>query len=158
VLQAGNNNFSFSDSPKLSSTSPTVNSIAYGNSSLMLDGLIDLTKPATGVFAPRLQWWTYYDLGASASANVEATIDGGFTWVQTNLTTNCPAGLSSSQCTASIYGTSKYLPTQGYDWMQRSNDLSSTTYVNRNVGIRFRLKTLSDVRDGWWITDIEVNS
>ncbi len=157
ILQAGNNNFSFSDSPKPTVLSDPVMSVPNSNSSLMLDGLLSLAAPATGIFKPRLQYWTLFDLGSSNSANVEVSIDGGFTWVQNNLSNNCPTGVPSSWCQPSIWGSWTYLPPSN-DWMIRSHDLSSALYVNRNIGLRFRLNTTSNIKDGWWITDIEVNS
>jgi hypothetical protein len=83
------------------------------------------------------------------------SIDGGFTWIQTNLGSNCPTGVS---CNSTISGTTSRLPTGSnpQDWQLRSSDLR--TYVNKNIGLRFRLVTGSDVRDGWWITDLQVNN
>jgi len=159
ILQVGNNNFSFSDSPKAGAgdTFPQVMSTSYGNSSLLLDGVLNLNNPgiATALWIPRLYYYTYYDLGSGASARVEVSIDGGFTWIQTNLGSNCPTGVS---CNSTISGTTSRLPTGSnpQDWQLRSSDLR--TYVNKNIGLRFRLVTGSDVRDGWWITDLQVNN
>jgi hypothetical protein len=159
ILQVGNNNFSFSDSPKASAspTSPVIPSVAYGNSSLILDGLINLNRP-TGVPAaswiPRLQYYTYYQLGASATARPEVSFDGGFSWTTSNLQNNCPSGFGA-RCNPIISGTISWLPVNG-DWELRSHDLRS--YVNQNIGLRFRLNTTSNVLDGWWITEINVNN
>lgn len=163
ILQVGNNNFSFSDSPRACVTCDPVTSVAYGNSSLLLDGVLNLNtpiNPATGLpitnFFPRMQFFTYYDLGASAAGRTEVSIDGGFSWTQNNMTLNCPAGVPSAQCDPTIWGTASWLPSAGKEWMFRSHDLRS--YVNQYVGLRFRLQTSSDVRDGWWITEIQVNN
>jgi Flp pilus assembly pilin Flp len=155
ILQVGNNNFSFTDSPKASAapSSPTINSVAFGNSSLMLNGVLDLSNPNPGnpafVWKPRLNYYTYYDLASVNNANVEVSIDGGFTWTQANLANNCPSGAT---CSATITGATTWLPANG-DWQLRSHDL--TNYVNQKITVRFRLNTQTNVKDGWWITDIQ---
>ncbi|MEO8606687.1 MAG: hypothetical protein ABI690_02300 [Chloroflexota bacterium] len=158
ILQVGNNNFSFSDSPKSSAapTVPAVLSIPYGNSSLILDGLLNLNDPGlpAGTWIPRLQYYTYYTLGASGSAQAEVTIDGGFTWTKSNLSNNCPP-ISGIQCNPTISNNAVWMDTNG-DWQLRSHDLRS--YANKNIGLRFRLLTSSNVSDGWWITDILVTN
>ena len=157
ILQVGNNNFSFSDSPKPGATDdiPAVPSVAYGNSSLILNGLLDLDNPgvAPSLWRPRLQYYTYYELGNSTSAQAEVSIDGGFSWTNSNFSNNCPGG--GAQCNPTINGWSSWLPANG-DWQLRSHDLRA--YANRHIGLRFRLNTSSSVRDGWWITEIQVNN
>jgi Flp pilus assembly pilin Flp len=157
IMQVGNNNFSFSDSPKPGAgpAFPQVDSVAYGNSSLILDGLLNLNNPGVpaGSWIPRLQYYTYYQLGSSATAQAEVTIDGGFSWTTANLQNNCPGG--GAQCNPTIWGWSDWLEANG-DWQLRSHDLRG--YANRNIGLRFRLNTTSSVRDGWWITEIQVNN
>jgi hypothetical protein len=158
MLQVGNNNFSFSDSPK-SSASPSVpalTSIPYGNSSLILDGLLNLNNPGVpaATWIPRLQYYTYYTLGASGSANVEVTIDGGFSWTNANLSKNCPP-IGGAKCDPVILNNAVWMDNQG-EWELRSHDLRS--YVNKNIGLRFRLNTSASVSDGWWITDILVTN
>jgi Flp pilus assembly pilin Flp len=153
-VQIGNNNFSFSDSPRESIADSPVPYIGNGNSSLILDGLINLNNPgvAASLWNPRLQFYTYYELGSSASANVEISLDGGFSWINTGLSANCPGG---AQCNPTISGSTSWLQANG-DWQLRSHDLR--TYVNRNIGLRFRLNTVTSIRDGWWITEIQVNN
>lgn len=164
MLQVGNNNFSFSDSPRACTTCDWVPSVPYGNSSLILDGVLNLNTPinaSTGLpvanFYPRMQFFTYYELGSGWSARTEVSIDGGFGWTQNNLNQNCPAGLPGGQCDPTIWGTNTWLPIQGRDWMARSHDLRS--YVNQYVALRFRLNAPNaDLKDGWWITEIQVNN
>src|SRR5262249_25386409 len=95
ILQVGNNNYSFTDSPKASAApaDPKVNSIQYGASSLILDGLLNLNNPGVtaATWIPRLQYYTYYDLRAFGRAEVQVTIDGGFSWTNSNLSNNCPS-------------------------------------------------------------------
>jgi hypothetical protein len=165
ALEAGNTSFSFSDSPKGCSTDacPKVPSVPFGNSSLMLNGLLNLRRPAgytSSTWLPKLEYYTYYDLESQASANVEVTMDGGLNWTQSRLGDNCP---SSAQCGATIWGSTERL--RPADWQWRVHDLrwygnyrvNSTTY-GVPVGLRFRLKTQDNVGDGWWITDITVNN
>jgi hypothetical protein len=150
ILTAGNNTFSYSDSPKLVAGTPNINSITYGNSSLMLDGVLNLV----GATTPVLEFWTQYDLNSGNFARVEVSQDGGFTWEQTNLgtlgtcdtTTYCnPTIGSSGSAVASVAGT----------WEYRRHNLAS--YVGRQIGLRFRLQTSGNVDDGWWFTDIQAN-
>jgi hypothetical protein len=68
------------------------------------------------------------------------------------MSNNCPSG---AQCNPTIWGWADWLEANG-DWQLRSHDLR--TYANRNIGLRFRLNTTSSVRDGWWITEIQVNN
>ncbi|MBZ0284993.1 MAG: hypothetical protein K8L97_29930 [Anaerolineae bacterium] len=164
ILQVGNNNFSFSDSPRACATCDWVRSVPYGNSSLILDGVLNLNtpiNPSTNLpvtnWRPRMQFFTYYDLGGSWAARTEVSIDGGFSWTQNNLSLNCPTGLPSAQCNPTIWGSSTWMPSQGRDWMARSHDLRS--YVDQYVGLRFRLNVPNaDLKDGWWITEIQVNN
>lgn len=157
IVTAGNNNFSFSDSPRASATSDIVYSVPYGNSSLLLNGVLNLNKP-TGLpstqWKPSLRYYTYYELGSGSSARVEVSIDGGFTWTQSNLSSNCPSGAS---CGATITGS--YMPPN--DWQWRAHDLrwyGNRTTNNNYVVLRFRLNTLNALNDGWWITEITVNN
>ncbi|HEX2908533.1 MAG TPA: hypothetical protein VHO69_16800, partial [Phototrophicaceae bacterium] len=155
-VQAGNTNFSFSDSPK---TSDIVPSVAYGNSSLLLDGVLNVNRP-TGLTAaqwkPRLSYYTGYALGDNAVARVEISTDGGFNWRQDHLNENCPSG---TQCDPSIWGwNSRLVPPYGNEeWQLRIHDLryyGNLSGTNNYLGLRFRLLTQNSVRDGWWVTDI----
>ncbi len=153
MVQVGNNNFSFSDSPKQGSAGDTVLSIPYSNASMILNGLLNLNNPGvpTTAWRPRIQYYTYYILGSGATAQTEISTDGGFTWTNANFSNNCPSG---AQCGAVISGATDWAPTSSppRDWQLRSHDLR--TYVNRSFGLRFRVNTGGDARDGWWITDI----
>lgn len=168
ALQVGTNNFSFSDSPKAgaSSSFPRVTSTAYGNSSLMLNGVINLNVPtglSPSLWVPRLNYYTLYWLDNNNQAAVEVSDDGGFNWIQDNLWNNCPGFVwpDGPWCDPNIWGYAFWLPIvvsgeTPQNWQLRSHDLR--TYANRNLGIRFRLYTESSVRDGWWITDITINN
>lgn len=165
-MQVGNNSFSFSDSPRgcANDTCPVVPSVPFGNSSLILNGVLNLNVPTglnPSLWRPRLQYYTYYDLATANTARVEVTIDGGFAWTQNNLNQNCPSGVPSGQCDPSIWGAANWLPipvggNPGREWQFRSHDLRS--YANQNIGLRFRLQTGSQTADGWWITEILVNN
>ncbi len=169
ILQVGNNNFSFSDSPRASAQSDIVYAVPYGNSSLMLNGVLNLNIPTgmpSSLWKPSLQYYTYYDLASGASARVEVSIDGGLTWTQNNLQgsgTACPQYPSvpvSATCSPTISGSAVKLPPE--DWQWRVHDL--TTYANRPgnnnfLVVRFRLNVPNaNLQDGWWITEITVNN
>ena len=153
ILSAGKNNFSFTDSPKAGNgpAFPVVNSVRYGNSSLILRRPLRLT----GTVRPVLEFFTRYRLGGTG--RVEVTFDGGFNWTSANLTSGtsgftCPGGVT---CNATISGT--YWPSLAADWQQRQLNLSN--YVSfGQIGLRFRLETTSSINDGWYITDVQVNA
>jgi hypothetical protein len=160
-LQVGTNKFSFSDSPKAGngSTFPVINSIPYSDSSLILNGVLNLNIPAgytAAQWKPAMEFYTLGYFASNTYGAVEVSTDGGFTWQQNNLSDNCPAVLPSNQCDPNIWGAFDVRPETGYDWQHRSHDLSA--YVNQNIGLRFKLHTSSSTRDGWWITDIVVGN
>lgn len=163
ILSAGKNNFSFGDSPKGGSgpTFPVVNSIPFGNSSLILRRPLRLV----GTTQPVLEFWTRYRMGGTAY--VEVSVNGGFDWTTANLNSSsggwsCPSFFSCSPSYSGAYpsnfgqGTVSN-PDNPNDWQGRQNNLSS--YVaNGFVNLRFRLNTSSSVNDGVYITDIQVNA
>jgi hypothetical protein len=153
ILTAGNNNFSFSDSPKLVAGSSAIMSVRNGNSALILDGLLNLS----GVTTPVLEFWTQYDLEEDTFARVEISQDGGFTWIfPSALGTNSSCD-NTNFCNPSIGSTSNDVSNVAAgEWELRRHNLAS--YINSNIGLRFRLQTTSSSqRDGWWFTDIQVN-
>ena len=160
-LQVGTNKFSFSDSPKAGAGSafPVVNSIPYSDSSLILNGIINLNIPAgytAAQWKPRLDFYTLYFFDSYNYGSVEVSTDGGFTWEQNNLIDNCPAALNGWQCDPNIWGYQDVRPETGYDWIRHSHDLSH--YTNQNIGLRFKLHAASSTKDGWWITDIVIGN
>jgi hypothetical protein len=162
MLQVGTNRFSFSDSPRagVGGAFPVIRSVAYGNSSLLLDGVINLTKPTglpDALWTPRLEYYTLFWFHDNIRAATEVSDDGGFNWIQDNLANNCPTDPPTASCDPNIWGWNgaNFTPANGYDWIRRAHDLRG--YSGRNLGIRFRLDTDGTVEDGWWITDITVN-
>jgi hypothetical protein len=172
VLTVGNNSFSFTDNPKSGPgpAIPDVPAVKYGNSSLMLDGLLNLQ----GTNAPVLEFYSYWELDASTVARVEVSTDGGFTWTASNLS---GGGFSSSTITGkwSCMPTNACGSPSSTDWQRRLLNLAS--YRGRNIGLRFRLDRLnsgctdgdgSTCNDtsypygpnaygtGWWVVDIHV--
>ncbi len=163
ILSAGKNNFSFGDSPKGGNgpTFPVVNSIPNGNSSLILRRPLRLT----GTTRPVLEFWTRYRLGGTTY--VEVSINGGFDWTTSNLTSStggwsCPSFYTCNTSYSGAYpsnfgqGTTSN-PDNPADWQGHQNNLSN--YVANNfVNLRFRLNTGTSVEDGVYITDIQVNA
>lgn len=158
ILSAGKSNFSFGDSPKAGNgpAFPVVNSVPFGNSSLILKRPLRLI----GTTQPELEYFTRYDLPSGTTANVEVSTNGGFDWTRNNLSTGftCP---SFAQCGSQYNG--RYPSNFGQtgdnpaDWQMRRNNLAS--YVaNGFISLRFRLNTGSNVADGWYIADIQVNA
>jgi Flp pilus assembly pilin Flp len=151
-LQIGSNNRSFSDSPRNSNNDTVVNSRYYSNTSMVLNALVNLTSPG-GTFNPRLGYYMYYDLAAGQQFFTEVSSDGGFTWVQTGLTSGtCPSGAT---CNPNQAGASVYMPLDG-DWQFRSLGLNS--FIGQNITFRFRLLTGANTDDGVWIADIRIDN
>jgi len=87
VVTTGANNFSFTDSPKQAAGNayPEIPSVEYSNSSLILDGVFDMSDAA----APIISYYTYHEF-SEMTARVEVTTDGGFTWTQSGLRGSVP--------------------------------------------------------------------
>jgi hypothetical protein len=151
-LQIGGNNTSFSDSPRPNNNSPVVNSRLNSNISMVLNAVVTIPTSAASV-VPRLGYYLYYDLAAGQQFFTEISTDGGFTWVQTGLTSGtCPTGAT---CNPNLAGAGSYLPNDG-DWQFRSLNLSS--FKGQNITFRFRLLTGATTDDGVWIADIRIDS
>ena len=153
IASAGTNNFSFADSPKAgnSPTFPVVNSVPFGDSSLILKSPIDLT----GTTLPIIEYWTRYKLG-SGTASFEVSTNGGFDWTTNKLgsTDNgftCPP---STQCNPVYEG--EFWPDDPTVWQRRQHNLSPYRTYGL-INLRFNLKTANTVSDGWYITDIQIN-
>jgi Flp pilus assembly pilin Flp len=174
LVSIGNNSFSFTDSPKLGAgmAFPDQPAVRRGNSSLMLDGLLNLV----GTNNPQMEYFTYYELDTNTTARVEVSDDGGFTWTN--------SGLSGSGFSGSTINDATCTPanscSSSTDWQRRTNRLVS--YKGKQIGLRFRLDRMSSdciSADGpgnatqdcdptyvnynpngyfvsWWIVDIRV--
>ncbi len=151
ILTAGNNTFSYSDSPTLIAGGQNPNSVPYGNSALVLDGVLNLT----GATTPVLEYWTQFDLNAGTFARVEVSVDGGFSWQQTGLGSAATCDIAGTYCTHTIGSPGSDAISPAGIWLLRRHDLAS--YANQNIGLRFRLSTPASTDDGWWFTDIQVN-
>src|SRR5690606_32980864 len=153
IASAGTNNFSFADSPKAgnSPTFPVVNSVPFGDSSLILKSPIDLT----GTTLPIIEYWTRYKL-RRGHASFEVSTNGGFDWTTNKLgsTDNgftCPP---STQCNPVYEG--EFWPDDPTVWQRRQHNLSPYRTYGL-INLRFNLKTANTVSDGWYITDIQIN-
>lgn len=151
ILSAGRNNFSFGDSPKAGNgpSFPVVNSVPYGNSSLILRRPLLLA----GTTNPVLEFYTRYRLGGTGV--VEVSTNGGFDWTSNNLGSgfSCPPNTVCSPWVGGDY----WNWADATSWEQRQNNLASFVPAG-TINLRFRLNTTGSVRDGWYITDIEVNA
>ncbi|MBN1680655.1 MAG: hypothetical protein JW966_10210 [Anaerolineae bacterium] len=109
--------------------SPSGDYFHGSNMSVMLEGVVDLT----GTSNPALSYWQKYDLNSGDSLRTEISTDAGFSWSEIG-----------------------YASGDQFEWDKRVIPLSS--YVGRQVNIRFRLDARSDTRvgDGWWIDDIQI--
>ena len=159
IMTAGINNFSFTDTPKPCNgpSCNSVNSIQYGNSSLILTRPLDLT----GTTLPILQYYTRYKMGSS-TGRVEVSTNGGFDWTTTGLESNtggftCNSGSTGAVCKVLVPhdSNSNYWPNDPSDWQFRKLNLSP--FISSGlIYIRFHLTTQTNVNDGWYVTDISV--
>jgi hypothetical protein len=175
ILTVGGNAFSFTDTPKLIA-GPTVldvPSVPNSNSSLILDGTIDLA----GTTNPVLQYHTYYEI--DGQARVEVSIDGGFTWRNDGFTDSIVVGgvPVDTNFQSGNFGGIHMPPT---DWQRRRHNL--TRYAGSRIMIRFRFDRIDRGGDdgtqnvsidntsnpyaggynantrwvGWWVVDIRL--
>lgn len=170
VVSTGSNNFSFSDSPKLGvgPSFPEFNSTSYSSSSLVLDGVIDMC----GARAPVLEFRTVYDTHNDSNnaldnlMNVEITTNGGIDWTLGNF--NGPPGGHDGNRPPPVV-TPTPLPISGFSGSSWTGSTANLTvwelrrynlwaYINRYMGLRFRLSTQAPVRNGWWIAEIIVGA
>lgn len=114
------------------SDSPGANYIHGTNSTLELDGYIDLTDPAVGA-EPLLTFWHKYNLVENDSIIVEFSTDKRVTW---------PARTILATSTTNLAWTYVEIPLKDF-------------IPSGKVYFRFRLDATSDssVADGWWIDD-----
>lgn len=166
VLSAGNNNFSFTDSPKPlagGGLSTEVPAIPRGNSSLQLDGVIDLRNlEGNPNFIPVLEYDTYYELNNDSIARVEVSTDGGFFWTQAGLNTTIPSTPPLTADNPTIRNTT--LTQDQGPWAHRRHNLSS--YTGSLLSLRFRLDRMgtdstdanssNQFRISWWLVNITV--
>jgi hypothetical protein len=161
VVSTGSNSFSFTDTPKQGSaaTFDDVPPIPYGNSSLLLDGLLDLDAGGT-IVAPVMEYYTYYEMYGYGW--VELSPDGGFCWGE-----DCGGVMSDYR---NMLGHDDFDDPRYYgcempyadDWELRQHDLSD--FAGEEVGLRFRLynnrdntnRCSNDFYIGWWLVDIRV--
>jgi hypothetical protein len=130
----GEGKYSFSDSPQLSSTSPDAPPLAFANTSLRLDRILDLKGISTNAVI-LLQYNTKYRIGPNSTARVEVSSDGGFTWSQTGMTTGVTGySFNSPNISNSVLDPNPFVATA---WQLRSHNLNS--YRDNQILIRFRL-------------------
>jgi len=140
TLSVTRDSYSYSDSPNTGSagTWSVVPSVVPGNSSLMINGFLNLSNVASSYFLRYQRMWQAH---ANNSFYVEVSTDGGFTW--TTIASETIAG-----------GTDHIRPFD--DWEIRTVNLNA--YRATNVTLRFRVDTRSATTggDGYYITNIEV--
>lgn len=116
------------------SDSPGTFYVHGSNCTLEFRGLIDLT----GAARPVLTFWDSWNLANYERAFVEASEDGGNTWV--NLTTAESGALHYNSTNLNF----------------TYEEVSLGDYVGRQIRLRFRLDATSNLQtgDGWYIDDI----
>lgn len=174
TLSVGGNSFSFTDSPKqgAGASFDDIPAVPYGNSSLVLDGILDLTGTSGAI----LQYETLYELRCGSDARVEISNDGGFNWTRNGLGNNQISPIDGSVVDTGFNGGSysgEEIPGED-DWRTRRHNLQR--YDDQQIMIRFRLDRLNESElsgdrtcntgnanynengwyMSWWIVDIVV--
>ena len=158
IANLGGTNYSFTDSPRQFAGGPDIPAQPHGNSSLILDGTLDLTNTQF----PILQYYTTYE--SDWDARVEVSSDGGFTWGRNGMQdpqTTSP-GVTDNNFDDPRYGYDRL--DDDPDWELRRHNLMS--YNGNEIMIRFRFDRRGDNginKDSgdewfisWWIEQIRV--
>jgi len=130
IMTVGGSNFSFTDSPKQGAgpAFPDIAAVPRANSSLIMDGTLDLR----GTTSPVFQYRTLYEL--EGAANAEVSTDGGFTWTQTGFTDALGADTNFQ---SGGFSNTTLVPVSNTNWVIRRHNL--TRYIDTQLMIRFRL-------------------
>lgn len=173
ILSTGGSSFSFTDSPKQGVGLVDIPAIPRARSSLILDGVLDLSElPANAT--PIITYLTYYE--SRGRLKVQVSTDGGYSWTDDGLRDDLvfPNGATEDMDNPDWNG----LLMPPNSWQSRRHNL--TDYVGQQIMLRFQMDMSSrdsatDSRDdppsvvdgdnngnewfmGWWITDIRVGS
>ena len=119
------------------SDSPGGDYIHGTNSTLELDGIVDLSDPL--VVDPELVFWHHYNLERYDAIYVEISLDNRQTWTP-------------------LTGT--YLARRSTYPVWKKEVISLAPYIGQQFYLRFRLdaRNNSRVADGWWIDDFELRN
>jgi hypothetical protein len=160
ILSVGGSSFSFTDNPKQGAGPdfPGNPSIPRGNSSLILDGTLDLVGTAN----PVLEYYTYYN--NRGALLVEVSTDGGFNWQRPNSMRDpitLDSGLVETMDPTVIPDNQGWMPNNG-DWQRRLHNMGAFR-TGSPIMIRFRMDrianeqlTRNSIEVGWWIVDVRV--
>lgn len=137
IMSIGDGRYSFTDSPKLSSTGKDIPPIAYGNSSLITKTVLDMTTMTANQYV-LMEYHTMYKVYQDATLRVEVSNNGGFDWVQDGLKSH-----------VYINGTQKIIDQSAFSNTTISNSVNTgtwqirqhtlTTYRGQKVLLRFRM-------------------
>lgn len=140
ILTISSGRFSFSDSPKQGALLPDAMPIPFGNTSLVLNNILNLQGVGANEYV-LLEYQTKYRI-QDGGATLEVSTDGGYTWqrsdailrapVVVNGVTIFPSNSFSETRFTGVFG----IDNPASDWQVRRNNL--TAYRGENVIIRFR--------------------
>ncbi|MBZ0310511.1 MAG: immune inhibitor A, partial [Anaerolineae bacterium] len=126
--------------------SPGGNYTANTNSSLVLNGLLDLR--GSTVIDPEIAFWHSYNLQSADQILVEASTDEGGIWT--------PLKTALTDTTNYLIQGSDSIPASDFKLVTVPLGMSGQDYKGQLVMIRFRILTDgSNHADGWWIDDIQ---
>ncbi len=139
--------------PNAFTDSPTGNYHSDANNPLTLINQVSLT----GYDYAQLKFWTKWSTEPTWDfATVEVSTNNGGSWTTVRTTTSTRgSGRSGGQQPSTSWGYDSYTP--GLTWLEQEADL--TTYVNRQIKIRFRVASDSfSERDGFYVDDIRLHA
>lgn len=121
------------------------------NSSLKLNGLLDLTNAST-VIQPELAFWHRWDVAANDKLFVEVSTNLGQTW----------QALRTSATDTTDYLYQAGVPNLSYKletiplYLDTVDGGGSQNFIGKKIMVRFRIQTDgSSTADGWYIDDVQ---
>lgn len=136
VMSIGDGRYSFTDSPKQSTTGKDIIPIGYGNSSLITKTVLDMTTLTNNQYVI-MEYHTMYKVYKDAKLVLEVSNNGGFDWTQNGLRSDVIVnGVEIIDINAFSQPTiSNSQKTDG--WQIRQQNL--TAYKGQKVLLRFRM-------------------
>lgn len=136
VMSIGDGRYSFTDSPKKVVSEKDVPPIPYSNTSLLMNGVIDMTGLAATEYV-LMEYQNMYKLAKDEFATVEVSNNGGFDWTRNNLTDSVVIGGNTIVDKSKFSSTRWDNSMKTNNWQVRLNNL--TAYKGQIIMVRFRL-------------------
>lgn len=156
MLTVTDGRFSFADSPKQGGITPDNMPVPFGNTSLVMNTVINLQ----GIPSDRyvlMEYQTKYRIEGSSRAVLEVSKDGGFTWERNDSILRGSVFINGLQ----VINGNTFAPTEyegswniepsdfNRPWRVMQNNL--TGYIGENIIIRFRFDRRGNNGNGPWV-------